>query len=197
MDDEQTLAELLVAVQQGTDQDACARAWTQLVLRCIDDVSAYLRGRMGDRLLCGKDAEFLVVEVFFKLQAYLATTTVNNVRACLRTIARTIYLDCLRQHQRQERGLREFGERQGRSMDGAGSPWEHAVAAETDNFVQEGIRQFSSEERCIWDMLAKGLSHDEIAQRLNEQQASALPRSGRTVRVLVHRLRERVKSWLS
>lgn len=156
--------ELVSLVQQiaAGDQSALAALYDTtnrliygLVLRVLNDISS---------------AEEVLLDVYTQVwrQAASYDTSRGTPLAWLTTIARSRAIDRLRsgwQDQQRKEPLESLGE----APATAASPEEMTVASERQRFVRSALDQLSPEQREVIELAYySGLSHSEIAARLNQ-----------------------------
>jgi RNA polymerase sigma-70 factor (ECF subfamily) len=158
---EQDLISLVERVATG-DQAALAALYEatnrliySLVLRVLGDMSS---------------AEEVLIDVYTQVWRQAASYDVNRGAplAWMATIARSRAIDRLRsgwQDQRRKESLDVLGD----APANADSPEETAAASERQRFVREALNLLTPEQRQVIELAYySGLSHSEIAEKLNQ-----------------------------
>ena len=135
--------------------DATNRLIYSLVLRVLDDMSS---------------AEEVLIDVYTQVWRQAASYDANRGAplAWMATIARSRAIDRLRsgwQEQRRKESLDVLGD----APSNASSPEESAAASELQKLVREALNVLTPEQRQVIELAYySGLSHSEIAEKLNQ-----------------------------
>jgi RNA polymerase sigma-70 factor (ECF subfamily) len=158
---DQDLASLVERVAAG-DQSALAVLYDS-TNRFIYSLILRVLGDMGS-------AEEVLIDVYTQLWRQAASYDANRGAplAWMATIARSRAIDRLRsswQDQHRKESLDVLGD----APANAASPEESAVASERQRFVREALNQLTPEQRRVIELAYySGLSHSEIAEKLNQ-----------------------------
>ena len=153
-----SLVELVATGDQSaltTLYDATNRLIYSLILRVLSDVSS---------------AEEVLVDVYTQVWRQAASYDANRGAplAWMATIARSRAIDRLRsgwQDQRRKEPLEVLGD----APANAASPEETTAASERQRFVREALNILTPEQREVIELAYySGLSHSEIAEKLNQ-----------------------------
>jgi len=153
--------------------DATNRLIYSLVLRVLGDMSS---------------AEEVLIDVYAQVWRQAASYDANRGAplAWMATMARSRAIDRLRsgwQEQRRKESLDVLGE----ATANAASPEELAAASERQMLVREALNTLTSEQRQVIELAYySGLSHSEIAEKLNQPLGTVKTRT----RIGMKKLRE-------
>jgi RNA polymerase sigma-70 factor, ECF subfamily len=153
-----SLVERVAAGDQSalaTLYDATNRFIYSLILRVLGDMST---------------AEEVLIDVYTQLWRQAASYDANRGAplAWMATIARSRAIDRLRSNW-QEQHRKESLDVLGDAPANAASPEESAAASERQRFVREALNLLTPEQRRVIELAYySGLSHSEIAEKLNQ-----------------------------
>ncbi len=135
-------------------------------------------------------AEEITQEVFLRFHRNLLDgLQVNDVRAWVFRVARNLWLDSRREHQRYWTATREDGERPDLVIaDSAPDPEQQALLRQRMRLIEEEVLRLPNLQRACMQLKSQGLHFHEIAQALDIPMTAAVD----CVRRAVKRLRERL-----
>jgi RNA polymerase sigma factor (sigma-70 family) len=155
-------------------------------LELRDSIFRYLR-TLGCRPSL---AEEITQEVFLRLHCGLQDgIEVNDVRAWLFRVARNLWIDSRREHQRYWTATRDDGKRPDLALtDSAPDPEQQALLSQRIRLFDEEVLRLPDLQRACMQLKSQGLHFHEIALALDMPMSAAVD----CVRRAVKRLRERL-----